>query len=182
MNGMRPSITTLAMLALLCAAPGATLARPVVLGEAERAALAALAPLRGVALEHSDLSDKAVVVTFFASWCPPCRTEFIHLNRIAAQFQAADLTIVAVNVFEAFDGNDEARLARFLDDTQPRFHVLEGNASIRRAFGEVERIPTVLVFDRAGRPVMHFIHARGAKKMSVTEDELRAALARALGQ
>ncbi len=182
MNGMRTSITTLATCALLYGAHFAVLAGPVALGDAERAALATLEPLRGKAPEVSDLRERAVIVTFFASWCPPCRTEFGHLNRIAMEFENADLTIVAVNVFEAFDDNDEVRLARFLDDTEPRFHVVKGDASIRRAFGEVERIPTVLVFDRAGKPVMHFIHARGAKKMSVTEDELRAALARALGQ
>ena len=173
-------IRALGMFMLVCAA--AAWAEPVTLGAGERAELVALQPIRGDALRGSELRDRAVVVTFFASWCPPCRTEFAHLNSIADEFEDADLTIVAINVFEAFDGNDEVRLARFLDDTQPRFHVIKGDESIKRTFADVQRIPTVFVFDRAGLPVMHFIHARGARKMSVTEDELRAAVSRALAR
>jgi thiol-disulfide isomerase/thioredoxin len=153
---------------------------PMTLGAGERAHLAALPGIEGRSIESGDLDGKAVVVTFFASWCPPCRTEFNHLNRVAAEFPAADLSIVAINVFEEFDGDDAARMSRFLADTRPRFHVVKGDEPTRKTFGEVQRIPTVFVFDRHGRQVMHFIHKRGTKKMSVDEGELRIAVARAL--
>ena len=173
-------LRTLCVLVLVAA--GAAGPEPVMLGADERGELVALERMRGGVLRGADLRDRAVVVTFFASWCPPCRAEFVYLNGIADEFENADLTIVAINVFEEFDDNDEARLSRFLEDTQPRFHVVKGDASIRRIFDDVQRIPTVFVFDRTGKPVMHFIHARGAKKMSVTEDELRVAVSRALAR
>lgn len=153
---------------------------PLALGAEERARLEALPGIQGGSIENGDLDGKAVVVTFFASWCPPCRTEFNHLNRVAADFAAADLSIVAVNVFEEFDGDDAARMSRFLEDTRPRFHVVKGDEPIKQTFGNVQRIPTVFVFGRDGAQVMHFIHKRGAKKMSVDERELRTAIARAL--
>jgi thiol-disulfide isomerase/thioredoxin len=49
---------------------------------------------------------------FFASWCPPCRTEFENLNTLKAEFATA-IEIVAVNIFEAWDENDDERLTGF---------------------------------------------------------------------
>lgn len=180
MNGARGPILVLGILALMFAAAAAVHADAVTLGDRERTQLVALESIRGEAVKPSDLRNKAVVITFFASWCPPCRVEFLHLNRMTGEFEGSGLTIVAINVFEEFDQNDQVRMSRFLDDTGPLFTVVKGDQAIKRAFGDVQRIPTVLVFDRAGRPVMHFIHARGAKKMSATEDELRMAVSRAL--
>lgn len=178
MMSARLSMRALFMLVLTAAATVS--ADSVVLGDRERTQLAALESIRGESVRIADLDGKAVVVTFFASWCPPCRTEFLSLNKIAKEFAGADLSIVAVNVFEDFDETDEVRLSGFLADTQPHFFVVEGSEEIKRTFGDVQRIPTVFIFDRSGQPIMHFIHKRGAKKMSVAEDELRVAVARAL--
>ena len=118
-----------------------------------------------------------VLVSFFASWCPPCRAEFEHLNEMFREFAGDPVVIAAVNVFEEWPGTDnEGRMARFLAEFTPQFPVLKGNQALRKAFGNVERIPTVFVFDRAGRPTLHFIHARGAKKMNVEIHELREAV------
>ncbi len=164
----------LAMLALLFFAVCAN-AASVRLDAPLRQALAGLPPIVGV-LDAGRLEAKVVVVTFFASWCPPCRTEFSHLNDLAAEFAAGELEVVAINVFEEWDENDEIRMQRFLADTNPSFAVVEGNEAIKQAFGEVQRIPTTFVFDRAGLAAMHFIHEVGATKMTADVDELRSAI------
>ncbi len=176
-----PSLAALAvaaLCALLGAAPAA--AEPVVLDAERRGHLAALDVIRDVGGELSDIEGRPVVVTFFASWCPPCRAEFTHLAELHARHEATGLRVVAVNVFEAFDGDDAARLARFLDDTAPPFTVVEGTERTKALFGNVSRIPTVFVFTPRGRSVLHFIHARGAKKMTATPEELETAVRLAL--
>lgn len=151
-----------------------------VLDGALRAHLAALEPLRGGAPSAQALAGRAVLITFFASWCPPCRIEFEHLEAIAGEFATEDLRIVAVNAFEDWWDVDPERLARFLDHLDPSFHVVVGTEETRALLGDVDRIPTLFVFDRAGRPVMHFVNRRGAAQTNAALERLRSAVAAAL--
>ena len=136
-----------------------------------------LAALRGAAVTDAALSDKVVVVTFFASWCPPCRWEFQHLNAVRDAYPADDVAILAINVFEDFDGlSSPEKLEAFLDDTAPRFRLLKGDKAIREAFGGVDRIPTLFVYGRDGRLAYTFVHERDAEKTHATAAELHAAI------
>ena len=127
-------------------------------------------------LKTSAIDNHITVVTFFASWCPPCLHEFKALNEIQSELGKENVTIVAVNVFEKFDNNDEARMAKFLRTTQPQFTVLKGTEQSRKLFGNVNRIPTLLVFDKNGNMAFDFVHARGATKQSVDSAELLEAI------
>ena len=123
-----------------------------------------------------NLKDRVVVVTFFASWCPPCRDEFKALNELQRQLGDEAFAIVAVNVFEEFDDNDGPRMEKFLNDTKPEFHVVEGTDETRALFGGINRIPTLITFDQNSKEAFNFVHARGATKQSVESEELMAAI------
>lgn len=119
--------------------------------------LQGLTRLHGPALSEQGLRGRVVVVTFFASWCPPCREELAHLKKIHAAHRARGLEILAINLFEEFDNfSNSKRLAAYLKRMQPGFPVLKGDAEISSLFGEIRRIPALFVFDRSGEPVFHF--------------------------
>ena len=156
------------------------------LDEARRAALAALPQLYGPPVTEAALADKVVIVTFFASWCPPCHPEFDNLARAQRTF-GDDLAIVAVNIFEVwgqFTGT--ARRDAFLARKDPPFHVVGDGEKVAALFEGVTRIPTLLVFAPDGAPLLHFVHLEGATKTYASFEEIaaavRAALARAADQ
>ncbi len=171
---MRPLFFLLGFLLVL---PGMAAAEEIALDQARREALSELPVLIGGPLTSELLDEKIVLVAFFASWCPPCHKEFDDLNAMQAAYGDKGVEILAVNIFEDFGRSDGgARLTAFLDRKAPAFHVLGEGEAVGPLFGDVQRIPTLFVFDRKGRAALHFIHARGATKMSVTYEEMAAAV------
>ena len=146
---------------------------------AGRSLLLAAAPVDGTVLAAADVTGKPVIVTFFASWCPPCTDEFQALNQIREHYDAGKLGIVAVNAFEAWGGKkNPARMARFLARTDPAFPMVEASDDILRTFGGITRIPTLIVYDADGREVWRFVHEVNARKMSASVEDIQSVLAR----
>ncbi|MEO1161192.1 MAG: TlpA disulfide reductase family protein [Pseudomonadota bacterium] len=127
--------------------------------------------------EPASVSDKPVVVAFFASWCPPCTNEFDEMAKVQKAIGDRQVTFIGVNLFEAWGGKkDPERMARFIARTRPDFALIDGSAEISAAFGSIDRIPTMVVFGPDGRETWRFVHERGAAKTHATADEIMLAL------
>lgn len=173
----------LAIIAGLISAAFPAAAAPVRLDAEQIAHLAGLKQIDGRKIDARRLAGRPVLVSFFASWCPPCNAEFEHMKLLHLAHAADGLEIVAINLFEDFSGfeDDGKRLKRFLGRHTPVFPVVKGTDETARLFGNVERLPTVFVFDRQGRANLHFVHGKGAKKTNPGLDELRRAVRDAVG-
>ena len=178
---IRRTLGLLCVVFLMTVSAGCWAEPDAVLSSSLKGKLLGLPHITGETLTAVNLAGKVTIVSFFASWCPPCNAEFRHLAELREHY-GGDLTIVSVNVFEDYGGFKDrgARLRRFLSRHKPEHAVITGDPSVREAFGNVERIPTLYVFGRDGKTVFTFIHAQGSAKTNATMVEVEAAVDTAL--
>ncbi len=147
------------------------------LTDAIKTTLKTLPHVQGAPIADRTFDQKVVVVTFFASWCAPCREEFGHLREIYQTYHASGVEIIAVNLFENFDNlSNDTQLSKYLQLTKPPFSVVKGNDAISQHFGTVTRIPTLFVFDKQGRQAYHFFNKPDGSQSSIDLATLRQAI------
>ena len=56
-----------------------------------------LQTLNGARFRLSSFKGRPVVITFWGTWCPPCREEFPELAEVYRKHHAGGLEVVAVN-------------------------------------------------------------------------------------
>ena len=75
----------------------------------------------GKAVHLADYRGKPILMTFWATWCGPCRTEIPIFNDLAAQFRDEQLTVLGISVD---DSAEEIR--EFMASTPMNYTVLLG--------------------------------------------------------
>jgi thiol-disulfide isomerase/thioredoxin len=160
-------------LALLALAGSCRSDRAAPAGETgAEAGLAALAGRTDMNGSRLDVRGDATVVVVFASWCAPCRKELAALGELRQS--RPNVKIIGLNAYEEFESfSDEKRLAKFLADRAPWLTVVRDDGELLARFGSVPKIPTVFVYDRAGKIVAEFSRN---KRPPPDKEELAAAI------
>ena len=105
-----------------------------------------LVTLDGRSLSTAELSGQVVVVTFWATYCSPCRTELPLLSRFAAEHAAEGLTVLGFSA----DGEDSlAEVTAIARDLS--FPVGLLSRSRADGYGRIWRLPVSFTIDRAGQ-------------------------------
>ena len=114
----------------------------------------------------SDYEGKVLVVNVWASWCPPCRTEFRDLENVYAQTKDKGVDFIGI------DFRDSRNSAKdFVTDRKVPYKSIYdyGGATLAALGVPVGVVPTTVVLDRQHRPAKVFLRA-------IVEDELRDAV------
>jgi thiol-disulfide isomerase/thioredoxin len=121
----------------------------------EAASLPALAltDLSGRPVAREDLAGRPVLVEFWATWCPPCRSTLGWLGELKRR-HGDRLAVVAVAL-----ESDEVDVRRVAEQTGAPLRWTMGSPEVARAFGDVAAMPTLLLFDAAGRQRGSFLGA-----------------------
>ena len=91
---------------------------------------------------------KVVILNFWATWCPPCRTEMPSMEALYQRYKDQGLEILAVDL-----GEDINTVRRFIQNNGYTFPILmDANSRIGGIYG-IEAIPTSYILDRQGRIV-----------------------------
>lgn len=109
----------------------------------------------GTTLALEDLRGRVVLLTFWASWCEPCRTELPMFEILHRESGSGGLAVVAINAHERIPTIRE--YTRALDLTFPV--VLDPRGDIQRRYGVVG-LPTTFLVARDGRAVARAIGPR----------------------
>ena len=93
----------------------------------------------------SELEGKAVILDFWASWCPPCRDEMPVLDRVAQAQKARGLVVLGV-----LSGDLPEDAGEYLAKHPVSYGtVVDDQRQAGEAFA-VEGLPTIVVLDRKG--------------------------------
>jgi thiol-disulfide isomerase/thioredoxin len=121
---------------------------------------------------------KPLVVTFWATWCEPCRDEFPLLVQLHKQYAPQGLAIFGVSLDDDADMN---LVRRFLIRNQPGFSNYRQKPGIDvDAFYRgvnpawTGTMPETIFYGRDGRIIGHFV---GAQPRAAFEEGIRQALA-----
>ncbi len=113
-----------------------------------------------------EFRGRFVLLTFWATWCPPCRRELPRLDQIARSAGAGNLAVLGIS-------NEQPTLVdAYLHQSGSTFtSLIDASNDVFRRY-EVSALPVTVIFDRNGRLVRRL-------SGECTSEDLRAALTEA---
>jgi peroxiredoxin len=130
----------------------------------------ALRDVKGNTVHLSDLRGKAVVLNFWATWCPPCREEIPWFVDLQKKYGPQGLQIVGVSMDE---GGEDA-VVPFVKEMGINYKVLLGTSDVADLYGGVHALPTTFYIGRDGK-VLNYVP--GLISHHEVELNIKAALA-----
>lgn len=97
-------------------------------------------------LEDQITGRKIVLISFWATWCPPCRLEMPQLESLYERYRDSGLQVLAINV-----GEDGDTVQKFVDKRTLSFPVLLDRDGLVSTRYHVEAFPTTVLIDSDGK-------------------------------
>jgi thiol-disulfide isomerase/thioredoxin len=119
-----------------------------------------LIDVRGYQRLLEQYRGKPLLVTFWATWCEPCRDEYPMLIELAKQYAPQGLKVVGVSMD---DDGDVILMRRFIARYKPVFPNYRKNAGGQEAFvqavmpGWKGALPASFFYAKDGRQVGHML-------------------------
>ena len=141
-----------ALLALLFSTSAACLASP----QAQTPPDPAVIDAQGYQKLIQDYRGKPLLITFWATWCEPCRYEYPMLNELAKRYAPEGLKVVGISLD---DDGEMLLVRRFLAKYQPVFPNYRKRPAKQEEFVGVVNprwngaIPASFLYSRDGRQI-----------------------------
>ena len=118
----------------------------------------------------SGYEGKAVLVGFFATWCPPCKSEIPHLVSLGSKYKDK-FAVVAVLIEKDKPKNE---LDAFIAENKINYEIAvsPSNEDMARAVGGIRGVPNMFLYASDGRLLAHY---PGAVPEEMIEADLKKA-------
>lgn len=107
----------------------------------------ALTDLAGRPITREQLAGRAVLVEFWATWCPPCHSTLAWLGELKQKY-GDKLAVVALAV-----ESPEDAIRTTAGSLSPDLRWAIADAATAGAFGDITAVPTLFLFDRSGKTI-----------------------------
>ena len=98
---------------------------------------------------------KIVILTFFATWCPPCKIEIPNLIKLQEDYKN-DLVVVSV-LLEEFKTNEE--ILAFIKEYNINYTVITGPEAMdfAKGLGGIKSIPTMFLINKQNNVFQKYV-------------------------
>lgn len=107
-----------------------------------------LTDINGKSVNLKDVvgENKATLVNFWATWCPPCRSEIPELNKFYQKYGSQKVALLAVDIQE-----DPSKVKSFVKGYGMNFPVvIDATGKVANQY-RVSGIPTTFILDNKGK-------------------------------
>ena len=120
-------------------------------------------------VDSKQFEGKVLLVTFFATWCPPCIQEIPIFIELQNSYKSKGFSVVGLSM----DEGGVAPVKRVIDRTSLHYPVLLADKEVARGFGGVTCIPVTFLVNRKGELVKKYL---GYIEHDVLKDEIQKML------
>ena len=108
--------------------------------------------LDGKKVSSEEFKGKVLLITFFATWCPPCRKEIPALNKLQTDYGEQGFSVIGMSV----DEKGPKVVVKMIEKDKISYPVLMAKGKTARDFGGVIGIPTTFLVDRNGKIIKRY--------------------------
>jgi|688.fasta_scaffold310222_2 cytochrome c biogenesis protein CcmG/thiol:disulfide interchange protein DsbE len=110
-----------------------------------------LTDLNGKGINTGELSKdgKITLISFWATWCPPCKKELNNINDVYEDWQKKyNMKLIAISID---DVKSTYKIKPYADDHKWEFQVLlDQNQNLKRALN-IQNVPHTILLDKSGK-------------------------------
>lgn len=89
-----------------------------------------------------DYAGETLILSFWASWCPPCKVEIPMLNAVSDSLRDDNKVLIGVNLGETWP-----KINRFRETQEMNFKVVRSSEQLAETL-KVSQIPALVIIDR----------------------------------
>ncbi len=123
----------------------------------------------GKVVNSSSFKGKVLLLTFFATWCPPCAQEVPVLNELQEELASSGFSVIGLSV----DQQGPKVVKKFMKKKSIGYPVLMAEAQTTSDFGGVYGIPVAFLVNKSGNVVKKYT---GYVQHEILEKDVRSLL------